>query len=138
MSSPRVCQGSDPALEPGPLTVWVLQAALGLEDGGGGEGRPPASPILSRRDPPASSAQDPALLLCSAPSPAPSTFGLTRAMRAAAGTSCFIPEGTLPGQRGQGPREAWGSGCKEERPGWQSTAVTRVTLRRLPSTEAKF
>lgn len=29
-----VCQGLDPASEPGPLTTWGLRAALGLEDGG--------------------------------------------------------------------------------------------------------
>lgn len=88
-----VCQGLDPASEPGPLTTWGLRAALGLEEAR----RPPASPVLSRRDP--------ALLLRLAllsavaslchPSLPPFTFDLKQRM------SYFIPERTLLGAGGR-------------------------------------
>lgn len=125
-----VCQGLDPASEPGPLTTWGLRAALGLEDGG----RPPASPVLSRRDP--------ALLLRLAllsavaslchPSLPPFTFDLKQGM------SYFIPERTLLGAGGKGPREAPGSGREEKReaqaggalaPESRESGRTRITFR---------
>lgn len=78
---------------PGPLTTWGLRAALGLEEAR----RPPASPVLSRRDP--------ALLLRLAllsavaslchPSLPPFTFDLKQEM------SYFIPERTLLGAGGR-------------------------------------
>lgn len=125
-----VCQGLDPASEPGPSPRGASQLLWGWKTAG----RPPASPVLSRRDP--------ALLLRLAllsavaslchPSLPPFTFDLKQGM------SYFIPERTLLGAGGKGPREAPSSGREEKReaqaggalaPESRESGRTRITFR---------